>query len=705
MKSFVRWFLAWLVCWMMPLYAGAETAGPVIQDGAAQPFIAYTSAQDPEYTNESSEILRFVVYVETDYDTDLDGRPDLIKTMVQLPWAAAEGAYAAPVIYEARPYIAGMYGYSPELPPVGVSDFDESGMRTQPDKRTPAGSMTALEAAAQADPGDWYYTIDTDPFAQQYLGNFTTYDEFLVRGFAVVQSAGLGTWGSEGVECCASEMEVEAFRCVIDWLCGRRNAYSDRESNILVPADWCNGRVGMTGRSYAGALAYEVACTCVEGLVTVVPVAGIASWYDYANAQGMPSGLLSTYDSIADLAALCASRFFAPVDESLLHRYEMYLARIRDEQIRLAGDYGPFWAERDYSGKRVNCSALIVHGLNDKTVFPRQFDLMRKAFLRSGCEVKVLLHQNGHVTPANEQTKTDILIGDHTYTELLIRWFTRELMGVENETSSLPAFTVQSNLDGRFYGLDEWNGSELLRLSPEDAGEYTVSAENALFSNDALVRETLDGRNGSDHLVWRMNVQEDLTVCGNVQVHVRARTHDTDRPHLMMGAVLVDAADEPFACYDTGAIGVLEQRVIAEHGVDRGPGVEAYDLVEWQPVQRSRHVVAFGTMDLNNPESGMEPESASRREPALEKDTWHDYTLYLQPSVYTVRAGHHLEVYIVPFCGFSDDAAFYDVTPAEEIRAMGMDPDTLVPVTRDYSFTVDCAQSFADIPLERGKAQ
>ena len=94
MKSFVRWFLAWLVCWMMPLYAGAETAGPVIQDGAAQPFIAYTSAQDPEYTNEGSEILRFVVYVETDYDTDLDGRPDLIKTMVQLPRAAAEGAYA-----------------------------------------------------------------------------------------------------------------------------------------------------------------------------------------------------------------------------------------------------------------------------------------------------------------------------------------------------------------------------------------------------------------------------------------------------------------------------------------------------------------------------------------------------------------------------------------------------------------------------------
>ena len=34
-----------------------------------------------EYTNEGSDLLRFVVYVETDYDTDLDGKPDLIKTI------------------------------------------------------------------------------------------------------------------------------------------------------------------------------------------------------------------------------------------------------------------------------------------------------------------------------------------------------------------------------------------------------------------------------------------------------------------------------------------------------------------------------------------------------------------------------------------------------------------------------------------------
>ena len=32
---------------------------------------------------------------------------------------------------------------------------------------------------------------------------------------------------------------------------------------------------------------YEVATTGVEGLVTIIPVAGIASWYDYTNSQGV----------------------------------------------------------------------------------------------------------------------------------------------------------------------------------------------------------------------------------------------------------------------------------------------------------------------------------------------------------------------------------------------------------------------------------
>lgn len=670
-----------------------------IENGMAQPVVAYTDAQRADYTNEGSAILRFAVYVETDFDTDLDGKPDLIKVVAQVPRAAAEGRCRVPAIYEARPYIAGVYGYSPELPPVGVSGFDADALRTKPEKRIPAGGMSTLALAAQADPADWYYQLPGDPFGQQYLGNLTAYDYYLVRGFAVVQAAGLGTWGSEGVECCTDELEADAFRCVVEWLTGDRPAYTDRVRNLCVRADWCSGSVGMTGRSYAGAMAFEVAASGVKGLKTVVPVAGPASWYEYGNAQGAPNGLFQGCDFISGLAAMCASRFMGETDPALTDRYERFLARLRDEQIALAGDYGPFWAARDWSARTgFRASALIVQGLNDENVRPKQADLMRNAFLASGCEVKCILHRNGHVTPAGEQTMTDILIGEHTYTEWLNLWFTHWLLGVENEAARLPALTVQSNVDGTFFGAEEWRGRRLLRMDPGRTDEYMVSAENAHPYNPSLLEQTFDGASGPDRLLWRMEVSETLTLAGPAEVHLRVRTPDTDKPLLMLGAVLVDQAEEPYPCFCVNSAGVLEQQVIRKNGLDRGEGTAPYDLVVWEQTERNRSIVTYGTMDLHNPASGYAPASAVRAEEPPEAERWYDYTLYLQPTYYTVPAGHRLELYIVPFCGFSDDLIPACAFTAEELSGMGIDPDTLAPFTRDYRFTVDCGASYALLP-------
>ena len=64
-----------------------------------------------------------------------------------------------------------------------------------------------------------------------------------------------------------------------------------------------------------------------------------------------------------------------------------------------------------------------------------------------------------------------------------------------------------------------------------------------------------------------------------------------------------------------------------------------------------------------------------------------------------MAAGHRLELYILPFCGFSDDAAVYDTCSPVELESMGLQPEELVPFTRDYSFTVDQGNSFADLPV------
>ena len=61
----------------------------------------------------------------------------------------------------------------------------------------------------------------------------------------------------------------------------------------------------MTGRSYGGTTDFAVASTGVKGLKTIVPVAGIASWYEYTNSQGIATGGVAYSDH---LAFMCAGR-------------------------------------------------------------------------------------------------------------------------------------------------------------------------------------------------------------------------------------------------------------------------------------------------------------------------------------------------------------------------------------------------------------
>ena len=170
--------------------------------------------------------------METDYDTDLDGKPDLVKTLVQVPRSDAKGEYQAPVIYEASPYIAGMN--LAEFDMENKDSFDESLLHSKPEKREVAGLSDTFAAAARAKQEDWSYKFPStlEDMPDDGIQNLKAYDDFLVRGFAVVLSAGLGTYGSEGIECSGSVMERDAFKSVAEWLHGDRKAFTDEESRM-----------------------------------------------------------------------------------------------------------------------------------------------------------------------------------------------------------------------------------------------------------------------------------------------------------------------------------------------------------------------------------------------------------------------------------------------------------------------------------------
>lgn len=670
-----------------------------IVDGMAQPVFAYSDVHAKGYTNATSELYRFIVYVETDYDTDLDGKCDLVKTFVQVPRAAVEGKYRAPVIFRADPYSAGMRANGSSFK-FGSPSVDDAALMGRPAHRTPTSSITTENLALDqtlTKASDWSYEID----GITYPSGTTSLDYYLVRGFATVQAAGLGTYGSEGIECCGTVMERDAFVDVVEWLHGAdgRRAFADAQGSREVKAtDWSSGHVGMTGLSYPGAMCYEVATSGVEGLDTVVPVAGPSSWYDSSNRQGISMFSSMSYNYTTVLADSCASRLFADAsagrapDAGLLDLYQRYRTYLSDAQVQLAGDYGPYWAARDWhTGQTgMRASALIVTGLNDENVTTKHFDLMRDAFSASGCEVKVLLHQNGHVVPADEADHSDIMIGGHTYLEWLNLWFTRALLGEDNEAASLPDFTVQSNVDGSFYNSSYWNSDNAVALRPAGTGETTVHAKGAPLSVD-YSKEPFTGKPSANAAVWTLPVTEEFTIAGRIPVHVRAKVDDVAEGDIPMCAVLLDVADEPFDAFMVGGA-PQHELLLAGEGNSRD-----YNIVRWTQGKTTKKKVASGGMDLRNPEADYEPVTATKRAEPIQADTYYDYTIWLDPTYYTVRAGHRLELYVVPFLDYTR----YEDKDTQNymLERMGLDPSSLMNLRTDYSFTIEDAKSYAVLPV------
>ena len=723
------------------LTEAVQEGKPLFVGGVAQPIFPYTSgmADKDDYSNDDSDIIRYSVYVETNYDTDGDGKLDLVKALVQIPRAAAEGKYKAATITPPRPYITGCTDQGEAR---GIDNYNEGDkgynlekLYAQPAAREAKGTANTMDTAKKATADEWYYLSPYESSAKYPFYDYEDldwYDYFLVRGYAAIEVGGLGTLGSEGLETCGADVETDAFKCVIEWLTGDRVAYTDRTSNIVIKADWSNGNVAMTGRSYGGTTDFAVASTGVKGLKTIVPVAGIASWYEYTNSQGIATGGVAYSDY---LALMCAGRYInAGVYandtewEPIKDIYPAYLNRIYNDQIALNGDYGTHWATRDYTagndGKKTNngltydnfnCPALIVHGLNDTNVRTKQFQLMYDAFKNAGQNVKLLLHQGAHITPDYDSHKTSLLIGDETYNGILNKWFSHYLYNQNNGAENMAAVTVQNNTDGSWTTLNNWDGNtETLRLACGDDGKTTVDS-NYSYADYGHFLDNTDST--SARAIYTMDVDTDTVIVGTTKVHVkatpiqhltqqaavasdentravaprgvnheeamnslkRANNDDSDiaimsvdsgnRDALMMSAMLVDMSDTEFPTFSTS-------RTEVETGETNwfGSGVTDYKVINFAQYDSKYKVIAQGWMDLANPGAGFDSASAANKV-ELQDGQYYDYTLYLQPTHYTVKAGHKLALVLFTY-----------------------DPN-MASYSENYGYTFQNAETYAEIPV------
>lgn len=357
-------------------------AKPIFVDGQAQIV--------PEFAN-SEEWIRERLWVETEFDSDKDGKRDRVHVDVTRPKQTETEGLKVPVIYESSPYFAGtgdgqsiLWDVRHEIGAEPPARTTHPNVRFDPNRTRISNSLV----------GSW-----------------------VPRGFAVVHSEAPGTGLSGGSPTVGGDAERLAPKAVIDWLNGRAKGFSTFDGQGEIRATWCTGKVGMTGTSYNGTLPVAAATTGVKGLEAIIPVAPNTSYYHYYRSNGLvrhPGGWLG--EDIDSLYDFINSGDPARRENSNKLYRDGEFVKGRD---RLSGDYNEFWAQRDllpYAGN-IKCAVLMAHAFNDWNVVPEHSVRISEA-IKGKVPLVQYFHQGGHG-------------GDPPF-ELMNKWFTRFLYGVEN---------------------------------------------------------------------------------------------------------------------------------------------------------------------------------------------------------------------------------------------------------------------------------
>ena len=366
-----------------------DDAKPVFKNGEAQIVPAF---EDP------SQWIRHDLWVETSFDSDGDGRLDRMHVAVTRPAQTETEGLKLPVVYESSPYYAGV---APNVEGLFWEVKHELGEIPKP-RVSPEVTRTGKRP------------IISDSQIKTWVP----------RGYIVVHSSSPGTGLSDGAPTVGGDNESLAPKAVIDWLCGRAKGYTEREGKVEVKAFWSTGKVGMTGTSYNGTLPLAAATTGVEGLEAIIPVAPNTSYYHYYRSNGLirsPGGYLGEdIDVLYD--------FIHSGEESKRVRNNQLIrdTEMRNGMDRITGDYNEFWAGRDYLNDMADMKAalLMSHGFNDWNVMPLHSYRIYEAAKKKGLSVQVYYHQGGHGGPPP--------------IEMMNRWFTRYLHGIENGVEEDP---------------------------------------------------------------------------------------------------------------------------------------------------------------------------------------------------------------------------------------------------------------------------
>jgi X-Pro dipeptidyl-peptidase len=561
--------------------ASTDEPAIVVEDGVTQPVFGYADA------------IRERVWVDADFDSDRDGSNDVVAVDLIRPAATEEGL-DVPVIIDNSPY------------------------------------YTTL---GRGNEGELKADVDGDGLLDRWPLFYDNY--FVPRGYAVALVDMTGTAGSTGCPTIQGANENASGPMVIDWLNGRRTARDANGETVTV--DWHNGKSAMIGKSYDGALAMAGAVSGVDGLSTVVPIAGPYNYYDYTRSNGIVmrgnNYLLSLADAITDDDPARQDRCEPVWDE--------IAANDGDEH----GDYTPFWHERDYlkDAGDIEASVFLVHGLQEENVRADHFSKFWRALREHQVPRKLWIGRVGHIEPFDFRRAEWV----HT----LHRWFDHWLHGVENGIMKEPKVDVQSST-GVWEQHANWPipGTEdvnvRFRAGEEGAGSLALNrAEGApqvqSFVDDPNQFESAMINNpdqpSENRLVFLSEpLEEELRISGTPEIKLSAAS-SLDEAYF--GAILVEYG--PSNQNSRTGDGIQQTTLPEEcYGESSTHDDGCYRPVAYRPIDVTEWRVTKGILD------GQNRNSIAEAEPMV-PGKMHRIKFPLLPNDFAFSAGNRIGVVVV----------------------------------------------------------
>ncbi|GFZ26743.1 Xaa-Pro dipeptidyl-peptidase [Lactobacillus corticis] len=585
---------------------------------------------------DTSKVIREVVYVASDLDTDEDGQSDLMQVTIFRP-AETNSGLKVPALYTACPYFGGIIDNAKENHSVDENLTDATAWTNPP--------YVAKPQVPAPKPG----TENAEPTEEAvHKATYPLNEYLLARGFASVFAGAIGTRGSDGLRITGSPEETQAAKEVIEWLHGDRIAYTDRTRQHETKAFWCNRNIGMTGRSYLGTLQIAVATTGVAGLKTVVSEAAISSWYDYYREHGLVIAPGECQGEDMDkLAETCQSNLWDAGDRIKIYpKYAAEQKLLQTWQDRQTGQYSDFWEARNYRHHTdgIKCSWISVHGLNDWNVKPKNVYKIWQKVKNLPIKHHLFLHQGPHYN-MNNLVSID-------FTDLMNLWFCHELLEVDNQVDELmPPVLIQDNLHAdKWHTEADWSddlgqkvvyypnddgslakdGNGKAKLSFEDVGGSDFKA--AKISDLDWEYKFIAGDEKWAKPSLRFESEEfihPVTLVGRPEIHVRV---SGSLPKGQLSVALVEKADRKRLTPTPKFLMRGGQELAYRFGTDT--------LQEFVPDKETKaKLITKAHMNLQNYQDMKRPSK-------IEANEFYDLTFKLQPTYYTMPVGSKLVLII-----------------------------------------------------------